>query len=101
MALAEVSVALVIVVVGWLAVLGLQQQMARTALDARVREEARWTLQAVADSLALAGGAGEGRIEAAWGWVEWRTSSGGVLLRATATRDSVVGELWTWTPGPP
>lgn len=97
--LAEVAVALVLFVVGWLAILGLQQRMARTAVDASLRDEARWVLQAVADSLSSVRGGATGRRDLPWGHVEWSPSGGGVSLRAWSARDSVVAELWAWIPG--
>jgi hypothetical protein len=98
-ALAEVAVALVIVVLGWGALLSLQQRIVRTSVDARVRDEARWLLQAVADSLDAVGVGGTGRREVAWGWVKWEPVNGGVSLQAWSRRDSVLAELWA-VPGP-
>ena len=97
-ALAEVAVALVIVVVGWSALLALQQRIVRTSVDARVRDEARWLLQSVADSLEGAGGAAPGRLDVPWGWVQWEPANGGVSLQAWSSRDSVLAELWS-VPG--
>jgi Tfp pilus assembly protein PilV len=98
-ALAEVAVALVIVVVGWSALIALQQRMVRTGVDARIRDEARWLLQAIADSIEVAGTAdASGRREAGWGWVQWGPDYGGVSLQAWSSRDSVIAELWT-APG--
>ncbi len=94
-ALAEVAVALVIVVVGWGALIALQQRIVRTSVDARVRDEARWLLQAVADSLEVAGDGGSGRREVPWGWVQWEPANGGVSLQAWSNRDSVLAELWS------
>lgn len=100
-ALAEVAVALVIVVLGWSALLALQQRVVRTSVDARLRDEARWLLQSVADSLEVAGGAGSGRRDAPWGWVQWAPASGGVSLQAWSSRDSVLAELWAVPGGRP
>ena len=94
-ALAEVAVALVIVVVGWGALIALQQRIVRTGVDARIRDEARWLVQAIADSIEVAGAAdASGRRDATWGWVRWAPEYGGVSLQAWSSRDSVIAELW-------
>lgn len=100
MGLAEIAVALVILAVGWGALLSLHDHSLRTLLGAEFREEVRWTLQAVADSLAGARGGGEGRREMPWGWVEWRREAGGTLLEAWTERDGVVENLWAAARGP-
>ena len=96
-ALAEVAVALVIVVVGWGALIALQQRIVRTSVDAQVR----WLLQAVADSLEVAGDGGSGRREVPWGWVQWGPANGGVSLQAWSSRDLVLAELWAVTGARP
>lgn len=100
MGLAETAVALVILAVGWGALLALHDHALRTLLGAEFREEVRWTLQAVADSLVGAGGEGAGRREMPWGWVEWRGESGGTLLEAWTERDGAVENLWVVAGGP-
>lgn len=92
--LLEVVIALVLVAVGWLALLGLQTVAVRLAMDTEMREEARWALQALADSLDRhADDAGEARF--AWGSVEWAPAEGGWVLRAVTAEGLTLAELWS------
>ena len=93
--LAEVAVALVIVVIGWGALVALQRRVVLTGADARLRDEARWFLLSVADSLEAGPGGTSGRRDTPWGWVQWGPASGGVSFQAWSHRDSLVAELWS------
>ena len=93
-ALLEVVIALVIVAVGWLALLGLHGASVRIVVDTTLREEARWSLQAVADSLDQVDGAA-GQRELDWGWIEWSAAEGGWLLIASDRAERPLAELWT------
>lgn len=93
-ALLEVVFALVLVAVGWMALLGLQGASVRLAVDTSLREEARWALQAVADSLDRVVGE-PGEVAFAWGSIAWAASEGGWLLRAAAADARPLAELWT------
>ncbi|MEQ9570349.1 MAG: hypothetical protein RLN75_09185 [Longimicrobiales bacterium] len=92
--LVEVAVALVVLSVGWAAVVGLHRLTLDAGLRAAVDDEARWTVQAVADSLDLGGG-GTGRRDTPWGRVTWRGEAGGVLVEAWSARDGRIAALWT------
>jgi hypothetical protein len=93
--LVEVAVALLVLSVGWAALVALQRSTLRIALETGLRDEARWTLQAVCDSLVLAGSVGAGRRDMPWGWVEWRPELDGVRLEAWTGAAGPVAVLWT------
>lgn len=92
--LVEVAVALLVLSVGWAAVVGLHGLVVEAGVEAAVVDEARWALQAVADSLDRAGG-GSGRVDLAWGWVAWTDGFGGLLLEAWSRRTGRLAILWT------
>lgn len=92
--LIEVVVALLVVALGWMALLALHTVAVRIAVRTALDDEARWTLQAVADSLDRHGGSAGAR-ETVWGRVEWSAVDGGVLLTALDAGDGVRARLWT------
>ncbi len=92
--LVELAVALLVLSVGWAAVVGLHGLTLESGLRGALEDEARWVLQVVADSLDRGAG-GSGRRDEAWGWVTWHGESGGVLLEAWSVRDGRIATLWT------
>jgi Tfp pilus assembly protein PilV len=97
--LAEVSVALVLTSLSWVAVLGLLETSVRITRRAALAEDVRWALQAVADSVDAAGG-GAGRSAYPWGWISWSPEAGGTRLEGWSTDSSRVAVLWSG-PGSP
>lgn len=93
-ALLEVVIALLVVAVGWMALLALHGVAVRIALRTTLDDEARWTLSALADSLD-AGGADSGERDTGWGRVEWAPAHGGIILVARDGGEAVLAELWT------
>lgn len=92
--LVELAVALLVLSVGWAAVVGLHRLTLESGLRSALEDEARWVLQVVADSLDRGAGA-SGRRDEAWGWVTWQGDSGGTLLEAWSVRDGRIAVLWT------
>lgn len=92
--LIEVVVALLVVALGWIALLALHTVAVRIAVRTGVDDEARWTLQALADSLDRHG-ADTGEQNTAWGRVEWGPADGGLLLTARDEGERVRARLWT------
>ncbi|MEK9504929.1 hypothetical protein [Gaopeijia maritima] len=93
-ALIEVVVALLVVALGWMALLALHTVAVRIAVRTALDDEARWTLQALADSLDRHGG-DAGERETPWGRIEWARADGGVLLTALDAGERVRARLWT------
>ena len=99
--LVEVVVALLIAAVAWGALLSWHRVVVRTLIDASLRDEARWTLQATADSLNRVGGPRFGGASHGWGRVEWAPAGAGVVYRALDHADDTVAVLWGGPAGPP
>ncbi len=101
MSLVEVVVALLILAVGWGGLVALHQLAVHSLVDTQVAEEARWTLQAVGDSVESGAGPSSGRSDRAWGWIEWQPADGGVLVRAQSLVDTTLAVLWVGSGGRP
>lgn len=96
-ALLEVVVALVVLAVGWVALLGLHRISLEIGLEADLADEARWSLQSIADSLDREP-TSSGRRDFSWGWAEWAPESGGLLIVARAQEGDSIAELWSGVP---
>lgn len=94
LSLAEVAVTLVLTSVAWLGVIGLLQVSVRGARRSALDDEVRWAVQAVADSVGLAGAA-SGRTDFAWGWVEYRPGAGGTRYEGWTVAEGLRAVLWT------
>ena len=99
LSLVEIVVALVLVSLAWGAVTGLHLLSVRMTREAALREEIRWTVQAVADSVDRRGGTA-GRTDRAWGWVEWRGEGPGRRYEGWTHEHGRVAVLWSGTPSP-
>ena len=92
--LVELAVALLVASVAWGALLTWHGAVVRGLARAVLREDARWTLQSVADSVEMGGGPPSGRSDRPWGWVEWSPAGSGVGFRAIAHGPDTLAVLW-------